>query len=133
MLQAFLNIWKIRYLRTKILFTLGMLAIYRICFFIPLPGVNQDAIKSWAESAAGGAVGNSVARLGHGMGMQVTEWPTNTADDGTVLVEGMVMTLEPGLTWAPGKMMVHEENLVIRSDGPELLSRRAPPELPILG
>jgi len=50
-----------------------------------------------------------------------------------VLVEGMVMTLEPSLTWAPGRMMVHEENLVIRSDGPELLSRRAPAELPILG
>ena len=57
----------------------------------------------------------------------------NFMDDGTVLVEGMVMTLEPSLTWAPGRMMVHEENLVIRSDGPELLSRRAPAELPILG
>ena len=56
-----------------------------------------------------------------------------SVNDGTVLVEGMVMTLEPSLTWAPGRMMVHEENLVIRSNGPELLSRRAPAELPILG
>ena len=82
---------------------------------------------------AGGPLGNSVGRLGHGLGMQVTEWPSNTAGDGTVLVEGMVLTLEPSLTWAPGRMMVHEENLVIRSNGPELLSRRAPAELPILG
>ena len=82
---------------------------------------------------AGGPLGNSVGRLGHGLGMQVTEWPSNTAGDGTVLVEGMVLTLEPSLTWAPGRMMVHEENLVVRADGPELLSRRAPAEMPILG
>jgi hypothetical protein len=28
--------------------------------------------------------------------------------------------------------MLHEENVVVRSDGPELLSRRAAPELPII-
>ena len=33
---------------------------------------------------------------------------------------GMVMTFEPGMTYAPGKVMVHEENLVIREDGPQL-------------
>ena len=81
---------------------------------------------------AGGSLGNSVGRLGHGLGMQVTEWPSHTVDDGTVIEEGMILTLEPGLTWAPGRMMVHEENLVVRAGGPELLSRRAPPELPII-
>ncbi|MEC9395723.1 MAG: Xaa-Pro peptidase family protein [Actinomycetota bacterium] len=81
---------------------------------------------------AGGSLGNSVGRLGHGLGMQVTEWPSHTADDGTVIEEGMVLTLEPGLTWAPGRMMVHEENLVVRADGPEMLSRRAPAELPVI-
>ncbi|SUZ88169.1 uncharacterized protein METZ01_LOCUS41023 [marine metagenome] len=80
----------------------------------------------------GSSPGNSVGRLGHGLGMQVTEWPSNTGDDDTVLAEGMVLTLEPSLTWAPGRMMVHEENLVVRADGPELLSRRAPAELPII-
>ena len=81
---------------------------------------------------AGGTLGNSVGRLGHGLGMQVTEWPSHTADDRTVIEEGMVLTLEPGLTWAPGCMMLHEENLVVRADGPELLSRRAPAELPVI-
>ena len=81
---------------------------------------------------AGGSLGNSVGRMGHGLGMQVTEWPSNTADDQTVLEEGMVLTLEPGLTWAPGRMMVHEENLVVRAEGAELLSRRAPAELPLI-
>ena len=98
------------------------------------PGATtSDLWRAMAEVLdAGGSLGNSVGRLGHGLGMQVTEWPSHTAADGTVLEEGMVLTLEPGLTWAPGRMMVHEENLVLRADGPELLSRRAPAELPII-
>jgi hypothetical protein len=64
---------------------------------------------------------------------QVASKTSDTAGDGTVLVEGMVLTLEPSLTWAPGCMMVHEENLVVRADGPELLSRRAPAEMPVIG
>jgi len=58
MLQAFLNMWKIAELRTKLFFTLGMLAIYRIGFFIPLPAVNQQALQEWAEKQIGGATGN---------------------------------------------------------------------------
>ena len=98
------------------------------------PGATtSDLWRAMAEVLdAGGSLGNSVGRLGHGLGMQVTEWPSHTAEDGTVLEEGMVLTLEPGLTWAPGRMMVHEENLVLRADGPEMLSRRAPAELPII-
>ena len=75
----------------------------------------------------------NVGRLGHGLGMQLTEWPSHTPDDRTVLQPGMVLTLEPGLGIGPGRSMVHEENLVVREDGPELLSRRAPPELPVIG
>ena len=81
---------------------------------------------------ANGSLGNDVGRMGHGLGMQVTEWPSHTATDDTVIEEHMVLTLEPGLLWAPGKAMVHEENLVVRADGPELLSRRAAPDLPII-
>ncbi|MBL6942122.1 MAG: aminopeptidase P family protein, partial [Rhodospirillales bacterium] len=83
--------------------------------------------------SAAGALGNAVGRLGHGLGMQLTEWPSHTPQDKTVLEAGMVITLEPGMTFAPGKVMVHEENLVVREDGPELLSRRAAPELPVIG
>lgn len=80
----------------------------------------------------GGTLGNDVGRLGHGLGMQLTEWPSNTPMDQTVLKPGMVMTLEPGMTFAPGKVMVHEENIVIRDGEPELLSRRAAPEMPVI-
>lgn len=81
---------------------------------------------------ANGSLGNDVGRMGHGLGMQVTEWPSHTAHDETPLRENMVLTLEPGLVWARGKAMVHEENIVVRSGGAEWLSRRAAPELPII-
>ncbi|MGJ3258795.1 MAG: M24 family metallopeptidase [Rhodospirillales bacterium] len=81
----------------------------------------------------GGAMGNDVGRLGHGLGMQLTEWPSNTPSDGTVLAPGMIVTLEPGMTFAEGKVMVHEENIVILDGAPELLSRRAPAEMPVIG
>jgi len=44
-----------------------------------------------------------------------------------------VLTLEPGMCFSPGKLMVHEENLVIREDAAELLTRRAPREMPVVG
>ena len=98
------------------------------------PGnTTSDVFRAMNEVLmANGSLGNDVGRMGHGLGMQVTEWPSNTATDETPLVENMVLTLEPGLVWAPGKAMVHEENIVITSDGCEFLSRRAAPELPII-
>ncbi len=83
--------------------------------------------------AAGGAADANVGRLGHGLGMQLTEFPSITPWDRTLLVPGMVLTLEPGMEFAPGRMMVHEENLVVREGGPELLTVRAPRELPVIG
>lgn len=80
---------------------------------------------------ADGAQGESVGRYGHGLGLQLTEPPSNTHWDKTRLEVGMVLTLEPGMIYAPGKMMVHEENLVVTDTGAELLSRRAPAQMPI--
>ena len=82
-------------------------------------------------SSSGFEMGN-VGRMGHGLGMQLTETPSVTASDQTILTEGMVMTLEPGLEVGEGRGMVHEENLVVRVSGPELLSRRAPEALPVI-
>ena len=82
---------------------------------------------------AGGSSGNNVGRFGHGLGLQLTEWPSNRPGDDTRLVPGMVRTREPGMEFAPGKMMVHEENIVVTEDGCELLTRRAPPEMPVIG
>jgi preprotein translocase subunit SecY len=51
MLQALLNVFKIPELRNKVLFTLGMLAIYRIGFWIPIPGINQEELVRLFEKA----------------------------------------------------------------------------------
>jgi len=80
----------------------------------------------------GGALGNSVGRLGHGLGLQLTEWPSNTLNDNTPLEEGVILTLEPGMEYLDGKEMVHEENVLITSNGPVWLSSRAEEELPII-
>jgi len=57
MFQAFANIFKIPELRRRVLFTLGLLAIYRIGFVIPLVGVDQSALKDAAEKASQGGSG----------------------------------------------------------------------------
>ncbi len=72
----------------------------------------------------------SGGRLGHGLGITLTEWPSFTPLDDTVLRAGMVLTLEPGCIIGDGRIMVHEENLVLREQGAELLSPRAPADLP---
>ena len=98
------------------------------------PGVRcAEVFEAMADviSSSGYEMGN-VGRMGHGLGMQLTETPSLTATDRTVLTEGMVMTLEPGLEIEDGRGMVHEENLVVRASGPELLSHRAPETLPII-
>jgi Xaa-Pro aminopeptidase len=86
----------------------------------------------WSVLEAGGAQGNDVGRMGHGLGSQLTEWPSLTASDHTTLHPGMVITLEPGMEFETGKLMVHEENILITDDGAELLSKRAAGELPVV-
>lgn len=72
-------------------------------------------------------------RLGHGLGMQLTEWPSIIACDHTLLVEGMVLTLEPSVNLQDGKIMVHEENIVIRESGAEFLSTPQDRQIRIAG
>ncbi len=81
---------------------------------------------------AAGSLGNDVGRLGHGLGIELTERPSNTASDHTVLKAGMIMTLEPGMVFAPGKQMVHEENIVITEEGAQWLSQRCHRDLVII-
>ena len=76
-----------------------------------------------------GSLGNNVGRMGHGLGLQLTEPPSNMPGDDTVLEPGVVLTIEPGMEFAPGKMIVHEENVAITGDGCELLTERAPREM----
>ncbi|MEM9583017.1 MAG: Xaa-Pro peptidase family protein [Pseudomonadota bacterium] len=98
------------------------------------PGVRAcDVWQAMADVlASGGATGSGVGRMGHGVGLHNTEWPSLMPSDQTVLQEGMVLAIEPGHDFAPGKMMLHEENVIVRADGAELITRRAPADIPIL-
>lgn len=49
MFQTLINIFKVPELRNKILFTLFLLAIYRIGFSVPLPGVDQEQFIKIAQ------------------------------------------------------------------------------------
>ncbi|RLS23197.1 MAG: preprotein translocase subunit SecY, partial [Planctomycetota bacterium] len=57
MLSAFANIFRIAELRNRVLFTLGVLAVYRIGFWIPVVGVDQSALVENAKTAATNATG----------------------------------------------------------------------------
>ncbi|MEM9329799.1 MAG: Xaa-Pro peptidase family protein [Pseudomonadota bacterium] len=73
----------------------------------------------------GGKGGNENGRLGHGLGIQLTEWPSLIPSDETELQAGMVLTLEPGIGTKNGNMLVHEENIVVTQSGAEYLSTPA--------
>ena len=51
--NALKNLFSITDLRNRVLFTLALLGVYRIGSFIPTPGVNQEALRIFAEQAAG--------------------------------------------------------------------------------
>ncbi|MEQ8897502.1 MAG: Xaa-Pro peptidase family protein [Roseovarius sp.] len=93
-------------------------------------GVRADEV--WQAMAAVTGGGEGAGRLGHGLGMQLTEGLSLTAKDRTVLQPGMVITLEPGVETAPGRIMVHEENIVITEGAPRVLSPLSGPELPVI-
>ena len=57
MLKTFANAWKIKDLREKILFTLMMLAVFRLGNILPLPFVNVQVVKSIYEGTAGSLLG----------------------------------------------------------------------------
>ncbi len=71
MLKTFVNIFRVPELRNKVLFTLFMLAIYRIGYHVPIPGVDQQAFVDLAEkqaqdSSAAGRLASYVALFSGG-------------------------------------------------------------------
>ena len=63
-----------------------------------------------------------VHRLGHGLGIDIHEPPYITATSEVILDEGMVFSIEPGI-YLQGRFGVRlEEIVILRKDGPEILS-----------
>ena len=57
MLENFTNIFRLPDLRKRIGFTLGLLAVYRIGFHIPTPGINADMLSQFFNQNSGSALG----------------------------------------------------------------------------
>src|SRR3954471_4321217 len=69
MFKTLLNVFRIPELRNKVLFTLFMLAIYRIGFHVPLPGVDQSRFgqkNSTDSGSPGERIRNYVATFSGG-------------------------------------------------------------------
>lgn len=87
------------------------------------PGASAaDLFHAMDQVLTGGAGGSDAGRYGHGLGLQLTEWPSLIPGDHTRLEVGMVLTLEPGLQVAPGVNLVHEENIHITPTGADWLT-----------
>jgi len=63
MFQALINVFRIPELRAKILFTLGMLVVYRLGHWIPIPGINQDSLKDFFQLGGGEGAAQRVAQF----------------------------------------------------------------------
>jgi Xaa-Pro dipeptidase len=88
------------------------------------PGVKAHVV----DDAARGVITDAgygeyfMHRTGHGMGVEIHETPYITASSQMVLEEGMVFSIEPGI-YLPERFGIRLEDIVIlRADGPEILS-----------
>lgn len=57
MFEKIANIFRIPDLRKRVLFTLGMLAVYRLGSHIPTPGINADMLSQFFNQNSGSALG----------------------------------------------------------------------------
>lgn len=89
------------------------------------PGARASTVDRAARQVidAAGFGQYFVHRTGHGMGLEGHEPPYIAQAAETVLSEGMVFSIEPGI-YLPGKFGVRlEEIVILHADGPEILSK----------
>src|ERR1700742_1054495 len=56
-IEAVRNIFKTPDLRNRVLFTLGLLAVYRLGAFIPTPGINTELLQQLFQQGQGSVLG----------------------------------------------------------------------------
>ncbi len=82
------------------------------------PGVRACEVDSAVRGVIDeyGYADNFIHSSGHGVGLEVHERPSLSADDKTVLTEGMVLTIEPGI-YLPGEFGVRVEDMFVVGGG----------------
>jgi Xaa-Pro aminopeptidase len=89
------------------------------------PGVTARSVDAAARDVItkAGYGDYFVHRTGHGLGIDGHEPPYITATSDTVLEEGMVFSIEPGI-YLPGRFGIRLEDIaILHADGPEIFSR----------
>jgi preprotein translocase subunit SecY len=57
MLGSLANAWKVPELRTRLMFTAAIIALYRLGAFVPLPGISREAIASGIQTGQNAITG----------------------------------------------------------------------------
>jgi Xaa-Pro dipeptidase len=89
------------------------------------PGVTVGEVDEAARSVirAGGLAERFIHRVGHGLGLEAHEDPSLDPGGATVLDEGMIVTIEPGV-YLPGWGGIRiEDDLVVEAGGGRMLTR----------
>ena len=60
LVETFKNIWKIEELRNRILWTVGLCAVYRLGSFIVLPGIDAGLLASQKAAVGEGLLALSI-------------------------------------------------------------------------
>ena len=101
----------------------------RAAFDVVRPGVSCEAVDAAArrvveEGGFGPGYARFTHRLGHGIGLDVHEWPYMVQGDATPLRSGMTLTNEPGI-YIPGELGIrHEDTVVVTEESGENLAPR---------
>ncbi len=102
LLSALVNAWSIPELRRKLSFTLGMLAIYEVGIFIPVPGINGKElgrIFDQLAAASGGGLLNLLDMFTGGALSRATVFALGIMPyiSATIIVETLLATAIPAL------------------------------------
>ncbi|NPA47787.1 MAG: aminopeptidase P family protein [Thermococci archaeon] len=103
----------------------AVLEAQKKCVEAVRPGVKTKELDLLARSVLReyGYEENFIHSLGHGVGLEIHEWPGVSRFDETVLRPGMVITIEPGV-YIPGFGGVRiEDTVVVTEDGARRLTK----------
>jgi Xaa-Pro aminopeptidase len=91
---------------------------------VPMSGVAReaDAAVDDLDLPATAHLSRLAGRVGHSLGLQVTELPSLNAESGGTFEPGMVLTVEPAFATGYGTFHV-EANVVVTEDGTRTLPR----------